>query len=138
MKVVQLQTEALRTDLIHQASETPGIGSIVTFEGIVRSPSQGKQVLHLEFEAYAPMAIAEMEKIRSLCLKEFEISEVYIHHRLGTVGVGEAAVVVVVLSAHRNSGFKACAHAMDLLKQSVPIWKKEVFADGEVWVSAHP
>lgn len=136
--MIHLQSEALSAKRMQEHLHVHGNGAIVTFDGIVRSPSQGKEVLHLEFEAYEPMAISEMEKIRAHCKREFEITELIMHHRMGKVGVGESAVVVLVVAPHRNAAFSACAQAMDLLKERVPIWKKEVFADGEVWVSAHP
>lgn len=115
-----------------------GAGGVVTFQGNVRDSTQGRKVLRLEFEAYAPMAVKEMQDIAASALARFSVKKIAIHHRVGILHVGETAVVVAVSSAHRAAAFEACAHCMDELKQRVPIWKKEVFEDGAVWVSAHP
>ncbi|HKK87574.1 MAG TPA: molybdenum cofactor biosynthesis protein MoaE [Saprospiraceae bacterium] len=113
-------------------------GAEVLFIGTVRDQTRGKAVNKLFFEAYEPMAIKEMEKIGALCLRKYEISKMSFHHRLGELQIGEVPVILAVSAPHRVEAFKACAEAMDLLKQNVPIWKKEYFEDGEVWVAAHP
>jgi molybdopterin synthase catalytic subunit len=113
-------------------------GGTVVFIGTVRDQTQGKAVVRLEFEAYAAMAVAEMHKIAAAALERFAVRRVAIHHRLGTLAVGEVPVVIAVSAAHRAAAFEACAFCIDTLKQTVPIWKKEVFEDGETWVAAHP
>ncbi len=113
-------------------------GGIVTFIGTSRKFTQGKTVLRLEFEAYESMAIKEMTKIAERILEKFPAEKVAIYHRVGTVGLKEIAVVIAVACPHRKAAFEACEFAIDTLKQTVPIWKKEVFEDGEVWVAAHP
>ena len=113
-------------------------GGIVTFVGTARKFTKGKEVLRLDFEAYEPMAIKEMEKIANRILIEFPAEKVAIHHRVGSVGLKEIAVVIAVACPHRKAAFQACEFAIDTLKQTVPIWKKEIFEDGEVWVSAFP
>lgn len=116
----------------------PEAGGISVFIGTVRQQTQGRQVIRLEFEAYAPMAIAEMEKLARRALDEFQVLRVAIHHRTGCLEVGEIPVVIAVSAPHREAAFRACQFAIDTLKQTVPIWKKEIFEDGEVWVAAHP
>lgn len=113
-------------------------GGIVTFTGIARKFTKGKEVLRLEFEAYEPMAIKEMTKIAKQILEDFPAEKVAIHHRIGVVGLKEIAVVIAVACPHRKAAFAACQYAIDTLKETVPIWKKEIFEDGEIWVAAHP
>ncbi|MCP9766303.1 molybdenum cofactor biosynthesis protein MoaE [Lacihabitans sp. LS3-19] len=114
------------------------VGGIVTFVGTVRNLTKGKTVLRLDFEAYKPMAILEMEKIANLAKEKFGLSQMAIHHRIGRLEVGEVPVIIAASSAHRKAAFEACQFAIDTLKETVPIWKKEYFEDGEVWVSATP
>ena len=113
-------------------------GGIVTFTGTARKFTKGKKVLRLEFEAYEPMAIKEMTKIAKQILEDFPAEKVAIHHRIGVVGLKEIAVVIAVACPHRKAAFAACQYAIDTLKETVPIWKKEIFEDGEIWVAAHP
>ena len=113
-------------------------GGIVTFIGTARKFTQNKEVLRLEFEAYEPMAIKEMTKIAEQILQDFPAEKVAIHHRVGTVGLKEIAVIIAVACPHRKAAFAACEYAINTLKETVPIWKKEIFEDGEVWVAAHP
>ena len=113
-------------------------GGIVTFVGTARKFTKGKEVLRLDFEAYEPMAIKEMTKIANRILAEFPAEKVAIHHRVGSVGLKEIAVVIAVACPHRKAAFQACEFAINTLKETVPIWKKEIFEDGEVWVSAFP
>ncbi|MFK7949335.1 MAG: molybdenum cofactor biosynthesis protein MoaE [Saprospiraceae bacterium] len=113
-------------------------GGIVTFIGTARKFTKGKEVLRLEFEAYEPMAIKEMTKIAEQILQDFPAEKVAIHHRVGIVGLKEIAVVIAVACPHRKAAFAACQYAIDTLKETVPIWKKEIFEDGEIWVAAHP
>lgn len=117
---------------------SPAAGGIDVFIGTVRDTTQGRKVLRLEFEAYETMAISEMRKIAEQAMKQWPVQQVLIHHRTGTLLPGDIAVIIVVAAAHRAAAFDACRYAIDTLKQTVPIWKKEVFEDGEVWVSAHP
>lgn len=113
-------------------------GGIVTFVGTVRKYTKGKEVIRLEFESYEPMAIKEMTKIAKQILEKYPAEKVAIHHRVGVLGIGGVAVVIAVSCPHRADAFAACQYAIDTLKEAVPIWKKEIFTDGEVWVSAHP
>lgn len=113
-------------------------GGVVTFTGMVRNATKGKRVLHLAFEAYEPMAIKEMQKIAKQALAQFSIERIAIHHGLGIMPVGGIPVIISVASPHRDAAFEACEFAINSLKETVPIWKKEFFEDGEVWVSATP
>ncbi len=108
------------------------------FVGTVRQHTAQRRVLRLEFEAYETMALREMEKLAATVKQRWGANQVAIHHRLGTLLVGEVAVVIAVATPHRQAAFAACQYAIDTLKQTVPIWKREVFADGAEWVSAHP
>lgn len=117
---------------------SPESGGIDVFIGTVRNVTKGKKVVHLEFEAYEPMAISEIGKIAESALAKWPVHKILIHHRTGLLDVGEIPVIIAVSAAHRNAAFEACRYAIDTLKQTVPIWKKEVFEDGEVWVAAHP
>ncbi|MEH0154263.1 molybdenum cofactor biosynthesis protein MoaE [Limibacter armeniacum] len=113
-------------------------GGVDVFIGKVRDQTKGKQVLELVFEAYEPMAISEMKKIAELAKQKFEISHISIVHTVGVKKVGDTAVVIAVSAPHRKAAFAACEFAIDTLKETVPIWKREVFEDGDVWVAAHP
>lgn len=113
-------------------------GGIVTFVGTVRNQTKGKQVLRLDFEAYEPMAVSEMRKIAEQALEKFSLKKIAIYHRIGSLEIGEVPVVIAASAAHRGAAFDACEYAIDTLKETVPIWKKEIFEDGEVWVSATP
>ena len=112
----------------------PGNGAAVTFVGTTRDHSEGKSVLKLLYEAYEPMAAAKMEEIAERIGDEWGLDDVAIVHRIGEVPIGEASVVIACASPHRADAFAACRYAIDTLKQIVPIWKKEFFEDGEVWV----
>ncbi len=113
-------------------------GGTAAFIGTIRNNTQGRQVRHLDFEAYQPMAIKEMQKIADTVQEKWKALKVVIHHRLGRLEIGEVAVIIVVSTPHRKAAFEACEYAIDTLKETVPIWKKEYFEDGEVWVAAHP
>ena len=109
-------------------------GATVTLDGYVRRFTKGRETLHLVYEAYEPMALKEMSKLADRAKEQFEISNVGIVHRLGKLEIGETSVVISVASPHRSAAFEACEWLIQELKRTVPIWKKEVYADGEVWV----
>lgn len=113
-------------------------GGINVFIGTVRENTNAKTVIQLEFEAYHSMAISEMKKIAEESLERWPAKKILIHHRTGILKVGEIPVIIAVAAAHRDAAFEACRYIIDALKKTVPIWKKEVFEDGETWVSAHP
>jgi molybdopterin synthase catalytic subunit len=109
-------------------------GAICVFEGVVRDHSKNKRTLYLEYEGYEPMALKKLEEIGAFVRQAWDIGTVAIVHRLGRMEIGETSVAVVVTSSHRRAAFDACHYAIDKLKQVVPIWKKEFFEDGEVWI----
>ncbi len=113
-------------------------GALNVFIGTVRNSTQNKAVVKLVFEAYERMAIKEMQKIIDRAKERWPVTAMAIHHRVGELGIGDLPVVIAVSTPHRQQGFAACQYAIDTLKETVPIWKKEIFADGEQWVSAHP
>jgi len=113
-------------------------GGIAVFVGTVRNATQNKEVTQLDFSTYKPMAIKEMEKIAEQALVKFSIKKIAIHHAEGLLNVGDVPVIISASSPHRKEAFEACQYAIDTLKETVPIWKKEYFSDGEVWVNAHP
>jgi len=115
-----------------------GTGGSTVFIGTVRNQTKGKTVLRLEFESYAPMAISEMRKIAECASERWSCTKVSIHHRLGDLEIGEIAVIIAVATPHRKAAFEACEFCIDTLKETVPIWKREFFEDGDVWVAAHP
>ena len=110
-------------------------GAVVTFLGTTRDHADGKTVVRLEYEAYDEMALKEMEKIRLELLSKYGIQDMAIAHRIGRVDIGEISLVVAVASPHRKEAFHACHEAVDVLKERVPIWKKEYFQDGHHWVA---
>ncbi|MEX1384004.1 molybdenum cofactor biosynthesis protein MoaE [Lutibacter sp.] len=113
-------------------------GGIALFVGTVRNATKNKEVTLLDFSGYEPMAVKEMQKIADLALEKFNIHKIAIHHAVGELKIGAIPVIIAVSSAHRKAAFEACEFAIDTLKETVPIWKKEHFDDGEVWVNSHP
>ncbi|MCB9245249.1 MAG: molybdenum cofactor biosynthesis protein MoaE [Flavobacteriales bacterium] len=116
----------------------PNSGGTVIFLGTVRDSTKGREVIALEFETYESMALREMERIAEQIRTKWKANSVLIHHRIGRLEIGEAPVLIIVSCPHRKEAFLACEWAIDELKRSVPIWKKEIFLDGEIWISAHP
>jgi len=115
-----------------------GSGGIATFIGTVRNKTKDKPVIRLEYECYQSMAIKEIQKIAENAISLFSVRNIVVHHRIGILYPGDAAVMIVVSDGHRDAVFDACRYIIDTVKQKVPIWKKEVFEDGDEWVSAHP
>lgn len=120
------------------AIKRPQDGAIVDFDGTVRNNSSGRPTLHLDYTAYEPMALRQMEELASQALADFAIRDVRLIHRLGRLQIGETSVYIVVASAHRAPAFEACRWLIDTLKKTVPIWKREYFADGAVWADGEP
>ena len=110
-------------------------GAVVTFLGTTRDNFEGKRVVTLEYEAFAEMAVKKLEEIRQQLKAEFGIDDIAIAHRIGAVPIGEISLVVAVASPHRKEAFFACHAAVDRLKETVPIWKKEVYEEGSRWVA---
>jgi molybdopterin synthase catalytic subunit len=115
-----------------------GDGAVCVFDGIVRDNTRGRQTLYLDYEAYREMALEQMRRLAAEAAEKFGVREVAVVHRLGRLMVGETSVLIVVASAHRGAAFDACRWLIDTLKKTVPIWKKETFADGVVWADGEP
>lgn len=130
----ELTTEPLDITSISRRVVPPECGATVTLDGYVRQWTKGKETLYLEYEAYEPMAIKEMEKLVAQAKEQFEIANIGIVHRLGRMEIGETSVVIAVAAPHRKAAFAACEWLIKELKRTVPIWKKEFYANGEVWV----
>ena len=134
MDFFELTTDPIDITAIARRVVPPECGATVTLDGYVRQFTKGRETLHLFYEAYEPMALKEMQKLIERAKQEFEISNIGIVHRLGKLEIGETSVVISVASPHRKAAFAACEWLIRELKRTVPIWKKEVYADGEVWV----
>lgn len=130
----RLVRETIDIQQIVASIQKPEDGAVVVFEGVVRDNSNEKPVRFLEYDAYESMALSKIDEIGSRAKKEFEIRDIAIVHRLGHMEIGECSVAIVVVSAHRGPAFDACRFAIDTIKKIVPIWKKEFYQDGEVWI----
>jgi molybdopterin synthase catalytic subunit len=135
---VGLVRERIGTQALLESMKLPADGAIAAFEGIVRDNSRGRRTLYLDYEAYEPMALAELERLVAEALEKFTIRDAAVVHRLGRLDIGETSVLIVVASAHRAAAFDACRWMIDTLKKRVPIWKKEHFEDGAVWADGEP
>lgn len=134
MDILEITTEQLDIGAIARRVVPESCGAIVTLDGFVRRFTKGRETEYLVYEAYEPMALSEMEKLAVRCRGEFEIEHITIVHRVGRLEIGETSVVISVAAPHRRAAFAACEWLIKELKRTVPIWKKEVYADGEVWV----
>ena len=133
--VVRVQEAPLDAGALRAAAADPAAGAVVVFEGTARDHHEGQAVADLAYEAYAPMAEAELARLRGEAMGRFGLRRCFIHHRTGVVPLMEAAVVIVTASAHRKEAFEAAAWLMDRIKESVPIWKRERYREGgEAWV----
>jgi molybdopterin synthase catalytic subunit len=130
----QLVHEPIDIDRMRQALVGPEDGAVAIFEGVVRNNARGRQVRHLEYDAYEAMAMKKLEEIGARARREFGIRNIGIIHRLGRLQLTECSVAIIVTSAHRDAAFAACRFAIDEIKKTVPIWKKEVYEDGAVWI----
>lgn len=113
-------------------------GALCAFDGIVRDNSRGRRTLYLDYEAYEEMALRQLHLLRAKAIQDFGVREAAIVHRLGRIQVGETSVFIAVASAHRAAAFDACRWIIDTLKKTVPIWKREQFADGAAWADGEP
>lgn len=132
--LLELTDQPLDARRLEAAVARSGAGAICTFTGVVRDNSRGRETTHLEYEAYAGMAEAQMRAIAAEIAQRWPEARVAMAHRTGVLEIGEASVVVSVSSPHRAEAIAACKLGIDRLKESVPVWKKEFFADGEVWI----
>ena len=135
---ILISSEELNLQNCYDFVQDASCGGIPVFVGTVRNSTKNKNVTLLDFSGYEPMAVKEMQKIADRALEQFSIHKIAIHHAVGPLKIGEVPVIIAVSSAHRKAAFEACEFAIDTLKETVPIWKKEHFSDGEVWVNAHP
>jgi MoaE-MoaD fusion protein len=130
----RVQSTPLEVTAVIAEVSDPAAGAIATFIGTTRETNRGRVVTHLEYDAYPEMAEAEMAKIAEQVRAKHDILHVAMAHRTGHVPIGEASVVIAVSAAHRGAAMDACREAIDTLKQTVPVWKKEVFEGGEEWI----
>ena len=135
-KRFRIQSEPLDPRATEALVANPGAGAIATFIGTVRDHGRGKSVTHLEYEAYAPAAELTLGQIGDEIRQRWGVEDVAIAHRVGSLVVGEASVVISVASAHRDAAFEACRYAIERIKEIVPIWKKEYYADGAAWLGS--
>ena len=137
-----MQVELIRTVLdttsVVAVLKSGADGAVVIFEGIVRDNTHGRQTVYLDYEAYEDMALAQMHSLAEGAIQRFGVRDVALLHRLGRLAVGETSVFIAVVSAHRAQAFDACRWLIDELKRTVPIWKREQFADGSVWAAGEP
>ena len=133
-----LTREVIDADALVRAAKAGEDGAVVVFDGIVRNHSRGRQTLHLDYEAYEEMALKQMMQLAEEARAKFGVRHVTIVHRLGRLEIGETSVLIVVASAHRAQAYEASRWLIDTLKKTVPIWKKETFADGVVWAEGEP
>ena len=130
----ELTTAPIDVGSVARRIVLPECGATVTLDGYAREWTRERRTLYLVYEAYPPMAISEMNRLGQRAHEQFEIAHIGIVHRTGQLEIGETSVVIAVSAPHRGAAFKACEWAILELKRTVPIWKKEVFADGEIWV----
>jgi len=135
---IKLTSQKLSLQECYDFVDDPTCGGIDIFIGTVRNHTKGRTVNKLDFSAYAPMAIKEMQLIAETILEKFDVLKIAIHHAKGILQIGDIPVIISVSASHRIAAFQACQFAIDTLKETVPIWKKEHFEDGEVWVNSHP
>ena len=130
--------EKIDSQSVTERLKQPQDGAAVIFEGVVRNHTRGRPTLYLDYETYEEMALERMESLAKQSMVQFQIRDVALVHRLGRLEIGETSVLIVVVAAHRAAAFEACRWLIDTLKRTVPIWKKEYFADGAVWADGEP
>ncbi len=135
---IRLTREVIDAEKLVSAAKHGSDGAVVVFDGIVRDNTRGRRTLHLDYEAYEEMALRQMNSLAAEARERFKVRHVAIVHRLGCLQVGETSVLIVVASAHRAQAYEASRWLIDTLKKTVPIWKKETFADGAVWADGEP
>ena len=132
--MVRVQREPIDGQALIRSVQTDGDGAVALFLGTVRDHNEGRKVIGLEYSAFEEMALQELERVRDQALERFEITRAAVVHRLGSLEIGAASVAVAIAAPHRTAAFDACRFVIDTLKRTVPIWKKETFENGEVWV----
>ncbi len=134
--MIEITEKKIDVAVLLESVLVPEAGGIDIFLGTTRNHSRGKKVVRLEYEAYIPMAVKIIDQIENEIRARWNIHKLSIIHRIGVVPVEEASVGIAVSASHRNEAFEACRYAIDQLKKSAPIWKKEIFENGEAWVEA--
>jgi molybdopterin synthase catalytic subunit len=135
---VFLTRDRIDAEQIVSSLKQPADGAVTVFDGIVRDNTRGRKTLCLDYEAYEEMALRQMQELAAKAVSDFKVRQVALVHRLGRLEIGETSVLIAVASAHRGAAFDACRWLIDTLKKTVPIWKKEHFADGAVWADGEP
>lgn len=135
---IELTHDVIDAKQITDALKADEDGAVTVFDGIVRNNTRGRQTLFLEYSAYDAMALAQMQELAAEAIEKFGVRDVAVVHRLGRLEVGETSILIAVASAHRGAAFEACRWLIDTIKKQVPIWKKEHFVDGAVWVDGEP
>lgn len=135
---VELTRAIIDAARITSALKAGADGAVTIFDGIVRNNTRGRQTLHLDYTAYEPMALQQMQALADEAVSKFGVRDVAMVHRLGRLQVGETSILIAVASAHRGVTFDACRWLIDTLKKQVPIYKQEVFVDGTVWGAGEP
>jgi len=133
-KMLKITKKVLSIDEVLNSIKDPEAGAVVLFIGTVRSKTEEKTVVAIEYEAYDEMAIRQVEKLEKEIRNRWNIKNVIILHRIGRLIVGDKSIIIGISSPHRDEAFKACRYAIEFIKQDVPIWKKEFFKDGGVWI----
>jgi molybdopterin synthase catalytic subunit len=136
--LIEIVDAPIAAEAIVAGMKAGGDGAVCVFDGIVRDNTRGRRTLHLDYEAYREMALEQMQRLAQEAIAKFGVRDLALVHRLGRLAVGETSVLIVVASAHRAAAFDACRWLIDTLKKTVPIWKKETFADGAVWADGEP
>jgi molybdopterin synthase catalytic subunit len=132
--MVEVTSEILAAEPLIKKVCSPAVGAVAVFVGVAREFSQGKKVVFLQYEAYQEMAEKKMEEIVTEIKEKWKVNDVAMVHRVGVLQIGESSIVIAVSAAHRQDALAACQHAIERVKEVVPIWKKEVFEDGSRWV----
>ncbi len=135
---IRLTRDPIQADALVAAAKHGEDGAVIVFDGIVRNNSRGRKTLYLDYEAYEEMARKQMNELAREAITRFEVRNVAMIHRLGRLQVGETSVLIIVSSAHRGKAYEASRWLIDTLKKTVPIWKKETFADGAIWADGEP
>eukprot|EP01137_Pigoraptor_chileana_P029383 Opistho-2@14557 len=136
--MIQIADQAIDIQACIDAAQSDRAGAVDVFIGTVRNHNKQKEVVRLIFETYDTMAVKKMQELADQAREKWEIEKIVMVHRKGVLEIGDVAVVIAVATAHRVASFEACEWLIDTLKQVVPIWKREVYENGEEWLEAHP
>ncbi|MDP6625785.1 MAG: molybdenum cofactor biosynthesis protein MoaE [Nitrospinota bacterium] len=138
--MIKIQEEdfLVDTEVRNLRSQYNNTGGVVTFIGTARESSKGKEIKELFFESYKEMALKKLETLREEAIEKFDIFDLSVIHRLGQIQIADDIVLIIAIAEHRKAAFDACEWAIDELKRTVPIWKKEITTEGDVWVEDHP